>query len=282
MKATVTLSRGNCSACRRVSPRETKEYPGIRLDAPKGRALSAGLLAVFFLPLERGRGTAHPGTPGHPGGDRARATVTRLPRGWRPHPALPEAVPPVGWPNRQPAGRQLWLPFPATPARPARADRAAPPPAHPGGVLHSTRAITEVEHGQDPVAGAWATGLPAEWPRPAAPGSRPAASACFQLPLPRFPPHGGRDLKHLPYARHGPLLPCLLLGSAVWKSASRDDYSGWTEATRAANRSWLTDHTRFLILPGVRVPPLASHVLAQVVPRLAADWQRQCRPPAGP
>ena len=34
----------------------------------------------------------------------------------------------------------------------------------------------------------------------------------------------------------------------------------------------LTNNTRFLILPWVRVPHLASHLLSQVARRLGADW----------
>ena len=35
----------------------------------------------------------------------------------------------------------------------------------------------------------------------------------------------------------------------------------------------LAHNSRFLILPWVRVPPLASHILGNVVGRLASDWQ---------
>src|SRR4030067_147310 len=45
-------------------------------------------------------------------------------------------------------------------------------------------------------------------------------------------------------------------------------------ATRSqAGRSKVVTNSRFLILPGVRVPHLASHVLSQALKRLARDWQ---------
>jgi hypothetical protein len=41
----------------------------------------------------------------------------------------------------------------------------------------------------------------------------------------------------------------------------------------------VTNNTRFLIVPGVRVPHLASHVLGQLTRRLRADWQRKYHAP---
>jgi hypothetical protein len=65
----------------------------------------------------------------------------------------------------------------------------------------------------------------------------------------------------------------LLFGSAAWHCAVRDQFIGWNPAQRAARLQTLTNQTRFLILPWVRVPCLASHVLGLVVGRLRQDWQ---------
>jgi len=62
---------------------------------------------------------------------------------------------------------------------------------------------------------------------------------------------------------HNPLA-CLLFGSAAWKCAPRDDFIGWYANTRKANLQFLTNNMRFLILPWVRVPHLASHILGRV------------------
>jgi hypothetical protein len=37
--------------------------------------------------------------------------------------------------------------------------------------------------------------------------------------------------------------------------------------------SYVVNNTRFLILPGVKVPGLASHILSRAMRRLNADWQ---------
>jgi hypothetical protein len=72
---------------------------------------------------------------------------------------------------------------------------------------------------------------------------------------------------------NGRLLACLLFGSAAWKCAVRDQYIGWTREQRERRLHLITNNTRFLILPWVRVPHLASWILGQVLGRLWDDWQ---------
>lgn len=83
----------------------------------------------------------------------------------------------------------------------------------------------------------------------------------------------GENLGYLVRDRQGRDLACLLFGAAAWRVRPRDGFIGWDDATRARNLALLTNNTRFLILPHVRVPHLASHLLAQVARRLSADWQ---------
>jgi len=65
---------------------------------------------------------------------------------------------------------------------------------------------------------------------------------------------------------------CLLFGSAAWKIAPRDDFIGWDADTRKANLNLLTNNMRFLILPWVRVPHLASYILGNIARRISSDW----------
>ncbi len=83
----------------------------------------------------------------------------------------------------------------------------------------------------------------------------------------------GENLKYLVRAADGQPLACLLFGAAAWKAAARDAWIGWSPAQRTGRLQWLTNNTRFLILPGVRIAHLASHVLGRVARRIAADWQ---------
>lgn len=83
----------------------------------------------------------------------------------------------------------------------------------------------------------------------------------------------GEHLTYLARDRHGRDVACLLFGAAAWKAASRDKFIGWDDATRAKRLNSTTNNTRFLILPWVHVPHLASHLLAITLRRLSADWQ---------
>ena len=89
----------------------------------------------------------------------------------------------------------------------------------------------------------------------------------------------GMNLKYLVRDREGRPVACALFGSAAWRCAARDRWLGWTPATRARALQRVTNNTRFLIVPGVRVPHLASHVLGQLTRRLRADWQRKYHAP---
>jgi hypothetical protein len=83
----------------------------------------------------------------------------------------------------------------------------------------------------------------------------------------------GENLKYMVYGRQGKLLACLLFGSAAWACATRDKYIGWNATNRRDHLIYTTNNTRFLILPWVKVPHLASHILGLIVRRIASDWQ---------
>jgi len=73
--------------------------------------------------------------------------------------------------------------------------------------------------------------------------------------------------------RCGRDLACVLFGAAAWKVAPRDAWIGWTPERRAQGIQRIANNSRFLILPWVRVPHLASHVLGRISRRISADWQ---------
>ena len=82
----------------------------------------------------------------------------------------------------------------------------------------------------------------------------------------------GENMKYMVFDRgHNPLA-CLLFGSAAWKCAPRDDFIGWDAEIRKSNLKFLTNNMRFLILPWVQVPHLASHILGRVARRISGDW----------
>jgi len=89
----------------------------------------------------------------------------------------------------------------------------------------------------------------------------------------------GENLKYLVFDKKDNPLACLLFGSAAWKTFPRDNFIGWDEARRRANLHFLTNNMRFLILPWVKVPHLASHLLGRVARRISSDWMKRYHHP---
>jgi hypothetical protein len=88
----------------------------------------------------------------------------------------------------------------------------------------------------------------------------------------------GAHLKHLVLAGERPI------AAMAWSSpprhlGARDRHIGWTQEERRRNLHLIVYQTRFLILPWVRVPNLATHLLGCMAKVLPEDWQRlYCHP----
>lgn len=83
----------------------------------------------------------------------------------------------------------------------------------------------------------------------------------------------GQHLKYL--IRHdGQPIACFSWSSAPRHLGPRDRYIGWDQQARRANVKYVAYQTRFLILPWVKVPHLASHLLGRISRRLSDDWQQ--------
>jgi hypothetical protein len=83
----------------------------------------------------------------------------------------------------------------------------------------------------------------------------------------------GENLQYVARDGQGRPLACLVFGAAAWKCRARDQFIGWSVEQQKRNLGRLANNTRFLILPAVRVPHLASWVLGRVSRRLSGDWQ---------
>ncbi len=83
----------------------------------------------------------------------------------------------------------------------------------------------------------------------------------------------GEHLKYLVFAQGRPVA-CVAWCSAPRHLGSRDRFIGWDKQARRQNIGLLAYNTRFLVLPWVTVPHLASHILGRMARVLCADWQR--------
>jgi hypothetical protein len=83
----------------------------------------------------------------------------------------------------------------------------------------------------------------------------------------------GEHLKFLVFAQGRPVA-CVAWSSAPRHLGSRDRFIGWDKQARLKNIGLLAYNTRFLVLPWVTVPHLASHILGRMARMLSAEWQR--------
>ena len=82
----------------------------------------------------------------------------------------------------------------------------------------------------------------------------------------------GENMKYIVFDCNANPLACLLFGSPAWKIAPRDSFIGWDILARKQRLHLIANNLRFLILPWVRVPHLASHVLGLIARRISNDF----------
>lgn len=83
----------------------------------------------------------------------------------------------------------------------------------------------------------------------------------------------GENLQYAVRDGRGRLLACLVFGAAAWRCQARDRFIGWTVEQRRRHLGRVVNNSRFLVMPWMVVPHLASWILGAVGRRLSRDWQ---------
>ena len=83
----------------------------------------------------------------------------------------------------------------------------------------------------------------------------------------------GEHLKFLVLAGDRPVA-CFTWSSAPRHLGPRDRFIGWSKEERKRNIRYVAYNSRFLILPWVEVPHLASHLLGRMARMLPEEWER--------
>ena len=151
--------------------------------------------------------------------------------------------------------------------------------ASPNRLRHKPRPPLEVPVPAVPIPGTLTEWLPLTL-RELSQETHRAQRALFDALLPRRPclshrSTAGENLQCLGQDRSGRPLACVWFGAAAGQCRARDQHIGWDAATRQRRLSHLTNNTRFLILPWVRVSHLASHPLGRITRRLSEDGRRK-------
>lgn len=82
---------------------------------------------------------------------------------------------------------------------------------------------------------------------------------------------GGAQLRYIVSCNGKPII-FFGFSAAAWKVKDRDDFIGWTPLQKEKKLHLIINNSRYLILPTVKVPHLASHALAKIIQRLKKDW----------
>jgi hypothetical protein len=69
------------------------------------------------------------------------------------------------------------------------------------------------------------------------------------------------------------LLAVLGFGAGAWQLSSRDEFIGWNNEQRVANLRYVVGNTRFLILPWIKSPNLASRILGGIIRQIPKNWE---------
>jgi hypothetical protein len=87
-----------------------------------------------------------------------------------------------------------------------------------------------------------------------------------------YRPLSGAQMRYLVWSADGRLLAALGFGASAWQVKARDQHIGWNHQQRVGGLHRIVNNARFLILPWVRCPGLASRILAALPTTLRADW----------
>ena len=87
-----------------------------------------------------------------------------------------------------------------------------------------------------------------------------------------YTPFAGAQLRYLVHSPHHGIIAALGFAASAWKCAPRDTHIGWDPPTRKANLHLIVGNARFLILPHLHIPNLASHLLAHTTKQLPHHW----------
>ncbi len=143
------------------------------------------------------------------------------------------------------------------------------------------RPIADFEGDQTPITGAFGSAGPLTVREVS---SDPAMRKHCAAALERFHYLGcrgavGENLWYAITTADGRLMACALFGAAAWKCRARDAFIGWSAAEKQERLGRIVNNSRFLILPFVRIPHLASWILGQILRRLGRDWEAKYRHP---
>jgi hypothetical protein len=90
-----------------------------------------------------------------------------------------------------------------------------------------------------------------------------------------YAPVPGAQARYFVKSASGRDLALISFGASAWKVAARDRFIGWDDEQRRGGLARVLNNARFLILPWVRSPNLASMILGACARVVAEDFERE-------
>ncbi len=154
-----------------------------------------------------------------------------------------------------------------------------PPPRRPA--VKRKKIFSQVPHSKAPIACSLKETFPLRIEIVSPDDEASGLFRCFLTEYHYLDYHGtvGKNISYLVYDNQNRPLACLLFGAAAWQTEPRDTFIGWPHETRKANLDFIVNNNRFLILPWVKIPHLASHLLGAISRRIQNDWTNKYNHP---
>jgi hypothetical protein len=83
----------------------------------------------------------------------------------------------------------------------------------------------------------------------------------------------GAQMRYLIVSERYGFLGGMSYSAASWRIEARDRWIGWSDSARKEHLQLVVNNSRFLIMPDVKVPHLASHVLSLSRRCIVEDWR---------
>jgi hypothetical protein len=90
-----------------------------------------------------------------------------------------------------------------------------------------------------------------------------------------YAPIPGAQVRYFVQAADGQDVALISFGASAWNVAARDHFIGWNEEQRRSGLARILNNARFLILPWVHSPNLASMILGACARRIPKEFERE-------
>lgn len=83
----------------------------------------------------------------------------------------------------------------------------------------------------------------------------------------------GEKLRYIVYSKDNSVMAGLMFSHAAWNLPDREKFIGWKQNVKKEKLRYISNNSRFVILPNIRVRNLATWILGSISRRISSDWE---------